>query len=192
MAIGKTDDSRFVVLSGDRYSLPHDISIVKGSASLSSFSYTSNKKIIGSHGGLFPEEVVVGVSVLRKSIQRHPVLVFCLGEGKPKQLGELEITIDNPNSVPLTNLCLYIQELPSFQEGKPLAQEIPANQHCSFKIIIPEVQELPPNQGNNLFLSGELTFRFACLETASAALVAESKIIVKQIFSSGFDIDEFL
>ncbi|MEH2365247.1 hypothetical protein [Nostoc sp.] len=192
MAIGKTDDTRFVVLEGDRYSLPHDISIVKGSASLSSFSYTSNKKIIGSHGGLFPEEVVVGVSVLRKSIQRHPVSVFCLGEGKPKQSGEMEITIDNPNSVPLTNLCLYIQELHSFQEGKPLAQEIPAHQSCNFKIIIPEVQELPPNQGNNLFLSGELTFRFACAETASAALVSESKIIVKQIFSSGFDIDEFL
>ncbi|MEH2376132.1 hypothetical protein [Nostoc sp.] len=192
MAIGKTDDSRFVVLSGDRYSLPHDISIVKGSASLSSFSYTSNKKIIGSHGGLFPEEVVVGVSVLRKSIQRHPVSAFCLGEGKPKQSAELEITIDNPNSVPLTNLCLYIQELPSFQAGKLLAQEIPANQRYSFKIIIPEVPELAPNQENDLFLSGELTFRFADAENANAALVIESKIIIKQIFSSGFNIDEFL
>jgi hypothetical protein len=192
MAIGKTDDTRFVVLEGDRYSLPHDISIVKNSASLGSFSYTSNKKIIGSHGGLFPEEVVVGVSVLRKSIQRLPVIVFCCGEGKPKQSGELEITIDNPNSVPLTNLCLFIQELPYFQEGKPLQQEIPANQRYSFKITVPQVPELPLNQENNLFLSGELTFRFADTETAIATLTPESKITIKQIFSSGFDINEFL
>ncbi|QSJ17848.1 hypothetical protein JYQ62_02975 [Nostoc sp. UHCC 0702] len=192
MAIGKTDDSRFVVLEGDRYSLPHDISIVKNSASLSSFSYTSNKKIIGSHGGLFPEEVVVGVSILRKSIQRLPVLVSCLGEGKPKQSGELEITIDNPNSVPLTNLCLYIQELPVFKEGKLLEEEIPGSERCSFKIIIPEVPELPPNKGNNLLLSGELTFKFADAETASVTLVTESQITIKQIFSSGFNINEFL
>ncbi|BCL36368.1 hypothetical protein [Nostoc sp. MS1] len=191
MAIGKTDDHRFVVLESDRYSLPHDISIIKGSASLSSFSYTNNQKIIGSHGGLFPEEVVVGVSVLRKYIQRRPVRVFCCGEGKPNQSGELEITIDNPNSVPLTNLCLYIQELPSFLQGELLA-EIPDHQRCSWKIIISHVPELPPNQGNELFLSGELTFQFADAETASVALDPDSKITIKQIFSSGFDIDEFL
>ncbi|MEH1892409.1 MAG: BREX system Lon protease-like protein BrxL [Nostoc sp.] len=52
MAIGKTNDTRFVVLEGDRYGLPHDISIVKGSASLGSFSYTSNKKIIGNEDNL--------------------------------------------------------------------------------------------------------------------------------------------
>ncbi len=74
MALGKTDDPRFAVLESDRYGLPHDISIVRGSGSLGSFSYTSNKEIIGSHGGLFPEEVVVGVSVLRKAVQRCPVL----------------------------------------------------------------------------------------------------------------------
>ncbi|MEH2178490.1 hypothetical protein [Nostoc sp.] len=193
MAIGKTDDSRFVVLEGDRYSLPHDISIVKGSASLSSFSYTSNKKIIGSHGGLFPEEVVVGVSILRKSIQRLPVLVFCFGEGKPRQTGELEITIENPNSVPLTDLCVYIHELPDFQQGKLLEQEIPANQRFSFQVVFPEVPTLPPNSpGNNLSLTGKLTFRFACAEIESTALTPNSKIIINQIYSSGFDIDEFL
>ncbi|BAY31212.1 hypothetical protein NIES2107_30710 [Nostoc carneum NIES-2107] len=192
MAIGKTDDSRFVVLESDRYSLPHDISIVKGSASFSSFSYTNDKKIIGSHGGLFPEEVVIGVSILRKSIQRLPVVVSCFGEGKAKQSGELKITINNPNSVPLTNLCLYIQELPTFQQGKLLEQEILAYQDCKLTVIIPEVPELPPNQGNELFISGELTFQFANTETASAAIDPKSKIVIKQIFTSGFDIDEFL
>ncbi len=193
MAIGKTDDPRFVVLEGDRYGLPHDISIIRSSANLGSFSYTTNKKIIGSHGGLFPEEVVVGVSVLRKSVQRLSVFILCRGEGKPRQSAELEITIDNPNSVPLTNLYLYIHELPSFNSGKFLEEKIPANQRLTFKVIIPEVPELPfAYEGDRLYLSGELIFQFANAEAGSANLASDSTIIINQIFSSGFNIDEFL
>lgn len=194
MAIGKTDDSRFVVLESDRYGLPHDISVIKNSASFSSFSYTTDKKIIGSHGGLFPEEVVVGVSVLRKSIQRRPVLISCHGEGEARKPGELEITIDNPNSVPLTDLFLYINKLPSFDSGKPLEKTIPANKKETFKLTIPEIPELLPNcQNNQLILSGKLTFLFASTETGSATLDLNSKITINQMFSSGgFDIDEFL
>jgi len=193
MAIGKTDDPRFVVLERERYGLPHDVSIIKGSACLGSFSYTTNKGVIGSHGGLFPEEVVVGVSVLQKSVQRVGVIISCRGEGKPRQSGELEITIDNPNQVPLINLCLRIKELSSFSNGKPLEQKVPANDKVSFKVKIPDCPELlPSHEGNRLALSGELTFRFAHAETGNAPLDSKSEIVVNQMFSSGLDIDEFL
>ncbi|MDF5733332.1 MAG: hypothetical protein PUP92_36460, partial [Rhizonema sp. PD38] len=192
IAIGKTDDAQFVVLERERYGLPHDISIVRSSASLSSFSYTNKKKIIGSHGGLFPEEVVVGVSVLRKSIQRLPVIIFCRGESQPRQSGEIEITIDNPNSVSLTNLCLYIQELPSFRFGKPLEKQIPANQQVRFKLTILEVPELPPDEGDRLLLSGKLTFQFANAEVGSTNLAPDSIITINDMFCSGFNIDEFM
>lgn len=192
MAIGKTDDPRFVVLASDRYGLPHDVSVVKGSGILSSLSYKNKKKISNYHGGLFPEEVVVGVSVLRKSSPRLPVRVYCRGEGKPKQAAELEIIIDNFNSVPLTQLYLYIHELPDFQSGKLLKREIPANQRHSFYVRISQVPELPPShKGNKLLLSGELSFRFSYAEFTTVALVSESHIIVKQIFNSGLDIDDF-
>ncbi len=191
MARGLTDDPRFVALEGDRYGLPHDISVVKGSASMGSFSYTTNKKIIGSHGGLFPEEVVVGVSILRQTVQRHPVFISCHGEGKPGQ-GELEITIDNHNSVPLTDLCLYIPELPSLKTGK-LLPKIPQKDKVSFKVTIPDIPELPPNYESNCYsLSGELTFLYADTEAGRISLNPESAIIINQIFSSGLDISEFL
>jgi PglZ domain len=67
IAIGWTEDERFVHLKGTRYGLPDDISIVRGSGYLSSFSYSANKTIIDSHGGLFPEEVIVGMSILKKA-----------------------------------------------------------------------------------------------------------------------------
>ncbi|MBW4641843.1 MAG: protein kinase [Goleter apudmare HA4340-LM2] len=195
IAIGKTDDPRFVVLSGDRYGLPHDISVIKGSASLGSFSYTTNRKILGSHGGLFPEEVVVGVSVLRKSVQRRPVLVFSRGEGKPGQIGKLEIAIDNPNSVPLMDVCLQINELSALKSGKPLQEIIPANDKLTLTLDIPEVPELSPNhEGDSLSLTGELSFRFPSAEIASANLSSDSTFRVEQIFTSGiagFNVDEF-
>ena len=50
-----------------------------------------DKSIIGSHGGLYPEEVVVGFSVMKKILQRVPVIITCSGEGKPREPGILSI-----------------------------------------------------------------------------------------------------
>lgn len=194
VAIGKTDDPRFVVLERGRYGLPNDFSLVRSSASFGSYSYTTDKTIIGSHGGLFPEEVVVGVSVLRKSVTRQPVLIHCQGGGEAGKPGTLEITIDNPNSIELINLCLRIKELTIFKAGLLLEQSIPANQKVSFSLAIPDCPELPPdNPGDRLFLSGELTFCFAQIEPGIASLDTDSAMSIQQLFSSGgLDIDEFL
>ena len=186
VAIGKTDDPRFVVLERGRYGLPNDFSLVRSSASFGSYSYTTDKAIIGSHGGLFPEEVVVGVSVLRKFVTRQSVLIHCQGGGEAGKPGMLEVTIDNPNSVELVNLCLRIKELTTFKAGLPLEQSIPANQRVSFNLAIPGCPELPPDYpSDRLFLSGELTFCFAQTETGTASLEADSAITIQQIFSSG-------
>lgn len=193
MAIGKTTDPRFVVLDAERYGLPHDLSLVRGAACLNAFSYTEKNEIIGSHGGLFPEEVVVGVSVLRQFTARLPVQVNCRGEGTAGQSGELTLTIDNANTVPLTQLCLYVNELNDLKTGYPLNIQIPATQKVSVPVPISNYPELPPNhEGKQLPLTGELRFQFAGIETGDARLDSESLLIVKQLFSSGLDIDEFL
>jgi serine/threonine protein kinase len=193
MAIGKTDDPRFVVLDAERYGLPHDISIVRGAACLNAFSYTEKNEIIGSHGGLFPEEVVVGVSILRQFTARLPVQVTCQGEGEAEQSGKLTLEIDNLNTVPLTQLCLYINELNDLKTGYPLNIEIPAGQKVQIQVPIANCPELPPNhEGNRLILTGELRFQFAGIEAGSVSLDSESLLIVKQLFSSGLNIDDFL
>ncbi|XHX78438.1 MAG: protein kinase [Stenomitos frigidus ULC029] len=193
MAIGKTDDPRFVVLDAERYGLPHDLSIVRGAGCLNAFSYTEKNEIIGSHGGLFPEEVVVGVSVLRPFTVRLPVRVNCHGEGDSGQSGELTLTIDNSNTVPLTQLCLYINELTDLKTGYPLDIKIPAGQKILVQVPISSYPELPPNyEGRQLSLTGELRFQFAGIEAGATSLDSESLLIVKQLFSSGLDIDDFL
>lgn len=192
MAIGKSDDTRLVVLERERYGLPHDISVVRGAASLGAFSYTTDKKIIGSHGGLFPEEVVVGVSVLRTSIQRLPVLITCSGKGKANKQGELTITIDNANSVPLTNLWLRINEINILKSGQPLERNVLENDKLTFNINI-HVPSLPlDSQEDILPLTGELTFQFANAETKSIILSSDSSMVIEQIFDSGFSVEDFL
>jgi len=193
MAIGKTDDPRFVVLDAERYGLPHDISIVKGPASLNAFSHTEKNEIIGSHGGLFPEEVVIGVSVLRQVAVRLAVQAICQGEGEPGKPGALILTVKNLNTVPLTQLCLSINELPALKAGYAIEETIPAGQEILVSVPVSSFPELPPShEGNQLALTGELRFQFADLESGIANLDVESYLIVKQIFRSGLDIDEFL
>jgi serine/threonine protein kinase len=193
MAIGKTDDPRFVVLDAERYELPHDISVVRGAACLNAFSYSEKKEIIGSHGGLFPEEVVVGVSVLRQYTARLTVQVLCRGNGEAGQSGVLMLEVNNLNTVPLTQLCIYIYELNGLKTGHPLDIEIPAGQKVQHEILITNCPELLPNhKGNEIILTGELTFCFAGLELGTAKLNSASSLTVKQLFNSGLDIDDFL
>ena len=193
MGFGKTDDARFVILEAGRFGLPHDLSIVKGAACLKAFNRTMEGEIIGTHGGLFPEEVVIGVSVLRQSVERYPVIVFCQGEGKARQPGHLTVIIDNPNKVPLTDLYLQINELTSLKTGMPLEAIIPAKEKVTLNIKIPEFPELPVDStGNQLSLSGHLDFRFANTESGTSMTESSSAIKIEQMFRSGFDIDEFL
>ncbi|MFM7885603.1 MAG: hypothetical protein ACKPCM_02670, partial [Pseudanabaena sp.] len=132
MAIGKTDDPRFMVLDKERFGLPHDISIVRGSFCLGSFNKNTAGESLGTHGGLFPEEVVVGVSILSTVVTRSPVFISCQGNGTASQSGEITITIDNSlNSVPLTSLCLYINEIPILKNGYSDLEAVPAHAKVS-------------------------------------------------------------
>jgi serine/threonine protein kinase len=198
VAIGRVDDPGFVILERDRFGIPEDMSVVKGAAYIPSYSYKAgHETAISSHGGLFPEEVVVGVSVLRRHVERSSVLVLCKGEGSAKQPGELVLTIHNLNTVPLTHLCLYINELPALKAGLLLEARIPPQSAVPLQIPISEFPELSPGHLNNqsenqINLSGKLTFRYAVGESGEAFLSTESSLTIQQIFSSGFDIDEFL
>ena len=188
MALGKTDDPNFVVLEGDRYGLPHDVSIIKDSSCFNS------QQMIGCHGGLFPEEVVIGFSILKTTLKRSPVIVTCRGEGKANQSGKLEITINNFNSVSLTNLSLYIKEIPSLNTGKILEKTIAPQQEISLTIEIPKCPEIPHLE--NIYplpLTGILTFEYANSQVGEAQLELQSLLTITQVFSSGFNInlDEF-
>ncbi|MGB3788404.1 MAG: serine/threonine-protein kinase, partial [Phormidesmis sp.] len=194
MAIGRADDPQLAILDKDCFDLPHDISVVRGPKSFNSFSYADDKSVIGCHGGLYPEEVVVGFSVLKSSVKRFPVLVKCFGSGKAGEPHLLKVEINNPNALPIENCKLYIEQLPSLQEGQTLRVSIAQKACRTIDVEIPQWPELPPtHEGKMLTLTGRLEFYYRDAEFSSSDLDRESKIEVSQMFSSGMQegLDDF-
>ncbi len=194
MAIGKAEHPQLAVLDRARFDLPHDISIIRGPSSFSSFSYGDDKSIIGCHGGLYPEEVVVGFSVLRRSVKRAPVIVKCFGEGRPGESSPLKIEIYNPNPLVLEDLKITVPQLGALQSGQALEGIIEPKKTQLLEVPILKWPELPPShEGKSLSLTGELEFRYRSAELASVELDKDSAIEVIQIFSSGIEgLDDFL
>jgi hypothetical protein len=186
-------DERFITLDANRFGLPHDISVLRGGGCIRAFQANQEGTFVGTHGGLFPEEVVVGVSVLRYELSRRPVIVTCTGNGKPRQQGEICMLITNPNDVPLTGICLYVDQLTTARSGQLLDIEAPPSSKITWHGSVSDWPQLPvSNEANELKLTGRITFRFGTAEEGSARLSEDSCIRVDQIFRSEMDIDEFL
>lgn len=193
MAIGTTTDDRFVNLAAAKFGLPYDISVVRGSGCLHNYKTTVDGTVLGSHGGLFPEEVIVGVSVLRINPDRLPVVVKLDGNGKAGKPGHLILSVTNPNSIALQELVLSIEGglvLVDF----PIEATIPPNQTQMLQIFIQSWPELSPTQKEpTLSLTGHLKYRFLGSEYVTSYLSKDSVIRIEQIFASGgMDLEEFL
>ena len=194
MILGRTDAPGFVYLDPQRFGLPHEISVIKGGGYLNAYTYATDRSAIGPHGGLFPEEVVVGVAVLRRQVQRLPVFVTVTGRGKPREAGELTVTIRNENAVALTALVLHVGELPELQAGRAIADRIPAQQTWQTTLELSNCPELPPGHaGKQLPLSGQVEFCYPGDRAASSPFSPESALTIEQMFSSGIEnLDDFL
>ena len=145
------------------------------------------------HGGLLPEEVVVGVSVLRLGVKRKPVNVHCRGNGKAQHRSVLHVEIVNPNDSSISDGYLYIPEIPELQGGAPIRINVEPFGQGAIDVVIEKWPELPPGSKSDLLkLSGGLRFEFGGLENAEATISENSFIQITQMFRSGMDIDDFI
>ncbi len=188
---GEVDDPRFVVLRPEEFPVPKTISILLNAEVLS--NGLKSQSCIGAHGGLFPDEVIVGISVLAKNIQRKQPLVICNGSGRPRENGELIISIDNPESLWMESLWLQINEIPELLSGVVIEERIAPHSKTVITIPIQYPELSNPSQNiQRISLSGSLTFCYANLEAAFAQIDNQSGIEVRELFTSGINIDDFL
>lgn len=198
MGQGAISDDRFLNLSSGKFGIPHDIFVARGDA-----FYTTAKNGRGiaeaTHGGLLPEEVVIGVSVLQKGVTRLPVIVTCVGEGMAGKPGTLKVKIRNPNPVPLHEVTIYLDQVNELRAGKSVNRVVKANSDEEIDLPVgqaptPELKVDDQKPSNAIGLSGRITFRFSGVEPGEAEISdADSVFKVNQIFQSGgIDIDEFL
>jgi hypothetical protein len=192
MAIGRVSDPRFFVLEADRFGVKQDISVVRGSGCIRSFQANHAGEIVGVHGGLFPEEVVIGVSTLQWEVRRHPISVICHGKGRAKESGSIQIEITNPNNTSLADAMLYLNEVEELAVGRSLEVTVEPYGHEMLSIPVKTWPELlTGNSNNQIRLTGSLEFRFGGVENGSV-VIADSSIEVTQMFRSGLDIDDFI
>jgi len=198
MGQGAISDDRFLNLSSGKFGLPHDVFVARGDA-----CYTTAKNGRGiaaaTHGGLLPEEIVIGVSVLQKGVTRLPVIVACAGEGTADKPGTLKVKIRNPNPVPLQGVTIYLDQVDEFRAGKSVNRVVQANSDEEIDLLIgktpaPELKADYQEPNNAIRLSGRIIFKFSGIESGEAEISgADSVFKVTQIFQSGgMDIDEFL
>jgi hypothetical protein len=193
LTFGTVQDPRFATLDADKFGLPRTISIVRGPGCVRPYQVSQSGDSLGMHGGLLPEEVVVGVSVLRLGVKRKPVDVHCRGNGKAQHRSVLHVEIVNPNESSITNGYLYIPEIPELQGGAPIRLNVDPFGHGTIDLVIEKWPELPQgSKGDLLKLTGSLRFEFGGLENAEATISENSSIQITQMFRSGMDIDDFI
>lgn len=193
MAEGISEDPRLVVLAAGKYGVQHAISVVRGEGCLGGFNTGLDGKIIGSHGGMFPEEVVVGVSVLQRLQVKRSVLAVVSGTGKAGVMGILKIFIDNPNPVELLDVFLYVNGIAELKGGRKLADTIAANLHQTLNIEVSQWPTLSMDHTETqLVIEGEVTYRFADGGVGKTSLDPKSAIEITQLFTSGLNIDDFI
>lgn len=193
LAYGRVPDARFVTLEADRFGIQNDISVVRGSGCIQSFLASQTGGIVGVHGGLYPEEVIVAVSVLQYGVERHRITVVCRGKGKAQEPGAIEVEITNPNGVPLTDAVIYVSEVAELAGGYSLEVAVTPYGREVASLQVKQWPELPVGKNDNrLWLTGSLEFKFGGVENGRAAISKESSIEITQMFRSGLDIDEFI
>jgi len=126
-------DGDLVYLSKDRFGLLDDDAAVI--LTDSAFQHEKYVQEFSTHGGLFPEEVIIPWIVIERNMAR-PDLEFTLsGEGRTNHPGTIHVTVLNPSSIELTLVKSEIL----FGDNKIVVEfekEIPVLKMTEFEIEI--------------------------------------------------------
>jgi hypothetical protein len=95
-----------VYLSKDRFGLQSDDAAVI--LTDSAFINDAYPQEISTHGGLFPEEVVIPWMVFERNVEKPELDVTISGEGRANQPGEATITVLNPSIVDISLIKLEL------------------------------------------------------------------------------------
>ncbi len=152
-------DGSVVVLNPIRFQLSEPTTLALKSYHFGGWSKDSKDRAWGVHGGLFPEEVVVGFSVLLRKHQPKPIKASVTGTGKTGNPGKLTLWVDNPNSAPIRLLTLTLIEADEYRQPRPLQRDVAGLSQAPVEL---ELQKFPaPVSGDNLIVTGTLTYEFS-------------------------------
>ena len=176
----KSADSDTVYLNPKSFRLSEPTTLALGPTYFVDWQNSSSQEAIGVHGGLFPEEVVVGLSVLVRQPLRKLLSAVMTGTGETGNAGSVSIEIDNPNSTAVTPVSIEIEGLELLEPGELLFKKIGAQQSVTFEVTL---LDFPVPQTNEEFLiQGILRYDFE--DGAQEECAISGKLICKSLYNA--------
>ncbi|HWQ35450.1 MAG TPA: hypothetical protein VNQ79_21565 [Blastocatellia bacterium] len=175
----RASDNSAVLLNPTRFQISEAATIALRSYYFGGWPPDSQGRAWGVHGGLYPEEVVVGFSVLRRRHQRRPVTAAVTGTGEAGRPGRVTLWIDNPNPAPLRLLTLTLSEVNEYRAESPLDREVAGLSHMPVEL---ETEKFPASGSEEqLKLTGILAYEFS--DGVRHECVVTGTLTSKQIYS---------
>ena len=112
----------------------------------------------GVHGGLTPEECVIGQGVLTRNLKYKEIEAQIYGEGEVGKAGTMILLIDNPNNFSLGDIILYSDTIEGLADGQSVNGEVRGQEQRKLKI--PIVSWPSSKEKDSLEFSGRLTFLY--------------------------------
>ncbi|MGH9853400.1 MAG: hypothetical protein ACREBD_26465, partial [Blastocatellia bacterium] len=175
----KAADGSAVLLNATLFQLSEPTTLALKSYHFGGWSKDSQGRAWGVHGGLYPEEVVVGLSVLLRNHQRKPVTASVRGPGDVGKPGRMTLWIDNPNPAPLRLLALTLNEVDEYRSALPLSRDVEGLSQSPIEL---ELQKFPaPVSREELNVTGTLSYEFS--DGVRHECAVTGALICKQMYS---------
>ena len=157
-AFTKTNDGNTVYLNPTSFRLSEPTTIALGSTYFVDLKANAETGAVGVHGGLYPEEAVVGLAVLMRDPARRRLSASINGDGETGKAGTIVLTIDNPNPATVNPLSITIENLVLNEQGELLLAKVGAKDIKKFEIPI---ERFPvATSGEEFEVKGVLRYEF--------------------------------
>jgi hypothetical protein len=175
----KAADGSAVLLNPTLFQLSEPTTLALKSYHFGGWSKDSQGRAWGVHGGLCPEEVVVGLSVLLRNHQRKSVTASVRGTGEVGKPGRMTLWIDNPNPAPLRLLALTLDEVDEYRSALPLSRDVEGLSQSPIEL---ELQKFPaPVSREELNVTGTLSYEFS--DGVRHECAVTGALVCKQMYS---------
>lgn len=128
-------ENDLVFLSKERFGLMLDDAAVI----LTDHAFRSEKRIkeVSTHGGLFPEEVIIPWMIFERNISRPEIEIKIFGKGQANQPGPVKVTVINPSSIDIAISKIIFVYNEDNKSVVDILQEVPGLDKRIFDINIP-------------------------------------------------------
>jgi hypothetical protein len=179
-AYRKSLGDNLVTLNPTRFRLDAPVTIPLDNTYFGGWREDAQGRAWGVHGGLYPEEVVVGFTILKRKPVRLPVTAIIKGMGEALKPGAFSITVDNPNHAPIIQMMLVLEAVEECKHGLPIRDGIDA---ASCGTITVETISFPaPATGDTFEVKGTLIYEFE--DGVSHECEVVGTLTSKQIYST--------